>query len=94
MSAVTSLPLPLSAEWIPTLLQTSKEDRKRGQEEERKADDGKIEGWIYGIIQESQRDHVQRYEQWSTQNWLKSAMQNVVHDDWVQSYGKQNVLVI
>lgn len=21
-------------------------------------------------------------------------MQNVVHDDWVQSYGKQNVLVI
>lgn len=29
MSAVTSSPLPLSAEWIPTLLQTSKEVRKK-----------------------------------------------------------------
>lgn len=31
MSAVTSSPLPLSVKWIPTLPQTSKEVRKKGE---------------------------------------------------------------
>lgn len=47
MSAVTSSPLPLSAEWIPTLLQMSKEVRKRvnGEGETRAGVGEKREGY-------------------------------------------------
>lgn len=45
MSAVTSLLLPLSAEWIPTLLQMSKRVRDKVDEEGKQAEWGGIKGY-------------------------------------------------
>ena len=56
MSAVTSSPLSLSAEWIPTLLQTSKEVRRKVNGEGKREEEWeeKKRGWISGVIQEGQ----------------------------------------
>lgn len=56
MSAVTSSPLSLSAEWIPTLLQTSKEVRKKG-EHGRRGDERKS-GRRVGVYEALYKEHM------------------------------------
>lgn len=77
MSAVTSSPLPLSAEWIPTLLQTSKEVRKRVNGEGKLEQEWEKRGMdIRGYTRrrgEGSKEEKRSYEQYKKRGlWIKN----------------------
>lgn len=69
MSAVTSSPLSLSAEWIPTLLQTSKEVREKGKRGGRNRRGG-VDFRGYTTSRGVAIKKMKSYEQYRRRRWI------------------------